>query len=156
MIEEQGVTSRTLSTRPETPSECSTMCVGSLSTKTKLKVYQSCVMSALLYGSECWRMIESDITKPSVFHTMNLRRILQIFCPDTISNQQLLARCIQDSMETIIIGWRWRWIGHVMRREHDNITCTALHWIPEESARGEDQETPGTELWRQSSTCHTA
>ena len=101
------------------------------STKTKLKVYQSCVMSALLYGSECWRMIESDITKPSVFHTMNLRRILQIVCPDTISNQQLLARCIQDSMETIIIGWRWRWIGHVMRREHDNITCTALHWIPE-------------------------
>ena len=30
--EEQGVTSRTLSTRPETPSECSTMCVGHLST----------------------------------------------------------------------------------------------------------------------------
>ena len=101
------------------------------STKTKLKIYQSCVMSALLYGSECWRMIESDITKPSVFHTKNLRRVLQIFWPDTISNQQLLARCIQDSMETIIIGWRWRWIGHVMRREQDNITCTALHWTPE-------------------------
>ena len=44
-------------------------------TKTKLKVYQS-MMSALLYGSECWRMIESDITKPSVFHTKNLRTIL--------------------------------------------------------------------------------
>ena len=39
------------------------------STKTKLKIYQSCVMSTLLYGSECWRMTESDITKLSVFHT---------------------------------------------------------------------------------------
>ena len=80
------------------------------STKTKLKIYQSCVMSTLLYGSECWRMIESDITKLSVFHTKNLKRILQIFWPHTISNQQLLARCNQDSMETILMGRRWRWI----------------------------------------------
>ena len=101
------------------------------STKTKPKIYQSYVMSTLLYGSECWRMTESDITKLSVFHTKNLRRILQTFWPDTISNQQLLAWCNKDSMENIIMGRRWRWIGHVMRREQDNITRTALHWIPE-------------------------
>jgi hypothetical protein len=101
------------------------------STKTKLKIYQSCVLSTLLYGSECWRMTDSDSTRLSVFHTKNLRRILQIFWPDTISNQQLLARCNQDSMETIIMQRRWRWIGHVMRREQDNITRTALHWTPE-------------------------
>ena len=63
------------------------------STKTKLSIYQSCVMSTLLYGSECWRLTESDITKQSVFHRKNLRRILQIFWPDTISYQQLLTRC---------------------------------------------------------------
>ena len=101
------------------------------STRTKLKIYQSCVMSTRLYGSECWRMTESDITKLSVFHTKNLRRILQIFWSDTISNQQLLASCNQDSMKTIIMRRRWRWIGPVMRREQDNITRTALHWTPE-------------------------
>ena len=101
------------------------------STKTKLKIYQSCVMSTLLYGSECRGMTESDSTKLSVFYTKNLRRILQIFWPDTITNQQLLARCNQDSMETIIIGRQWRWIGHVTKREQDNITHTALHWTPE-------------------------
>ena len=88
-------------------------------------------MSTLLYGSECWRMTESDITKLSVFHTKNLRRILQIFWPNTISNPQLLACCNQDSMETIIMGRRCRWIGHVTRREQDNITRTAPHWTPE-------------------------
>ena len=98
------------------------------SIKTKLKIYQGCVMSSLLYGSECWRMTESVITKPSVFHTKNHRRILQIFWPDTISNIQLLARCNQDSMLTVNnMRGRWRWIGHIMRREQDNITRTALY-----------------------------
>ena len=93
-----------------------------------LKIYQGCVMSSLLYGSECWRMTESVITKLSVFHTKNHRRILQIFLPDTISNIQLLARCNQDSMLTVNnMRGRWRWIGHIMRREQDNITRTALY-----------------------------
>ncbi|XP_060077350.1 uncharacterized protein LOC132556910 [Ylistrum balloti] len=76
-------------------------------------------------------MTETDINKLSVFHTKNLKRILRIFWPNTISNQQLLARCSQDNMETIIMRRRWRWIGHVMRKDQDNITRTALHWTPE-------------------------
>ena len=101
------------------------------STKTKLRLYQSCLISTLLYGSECWRMTESDLNKLSTFHTKNLRRILRIFWPETISNQELLARCNQDSMGTIIMRRRWKWIGHVMRREQDNISRTAPHWTPE-------------------------
>ena len=50
---------------------------------------------------------------------------------ETISNQNLLARCNQDSMGTIIMRRQWRWIGHVLRREPDNISHTALHWTPE-------------------------
>ena len=99
---------------------------------------------------------ESDITKLSVFHTKNLRRILQIFWHDTISNQQLLARCNQDSMETIIMRRRWRWIGHVMRREQDNITRTSLHWTPEGKRKRRRPRNTGAELWRQSSRpCNT-
>jgi len=33
------------------------------STNTKLKLYQSCVASTLMNGSECWRMTEADLTK---------------------------------------------------------------------------------------------
>ena len=40
-------------------------------THTKLKLYKSCVLSTLLYGSECWRMTEKDISKLSSFHTKN-------------------------------------------------------------------------------------
>ena len=36
-------------------------------THTILKLYKSCVLSTLLYGSECWRMTEKDISKLSSF-----------------------------------------------------------------------------------------
>ena len=39
------------------------------STKTKLRIYNSCVLSTLLYGSECWRMTKHDADKLSAFHT---------------------------------------------------------------------------------------
>ena len=84
------------------------------------------MMFTLLYGSECWRITESIITRLSVLHAKNLKRILLVFWPDTISNQQLISRCNQGSMETIIMRRSRRWIGHVMRREQDNITRTIL------------------------------
>jgi len=34
-------------------------------------------------------------------------------------------------MATILINRRWKWIGHVIRRDQNSITKTALHWAPE-------------------------
>ena len=99
--------------------------------KTKLRIYNSCVLSTLLYGSECWRMTDGDERKLSVFHTKCLRRIKRIFWPQRISNEELLRQCEQDSMETILMKKRWRWIGHTLRRDHDHIARVALHWTPE-------------------------
>ena len=40
------------------------------SIRTKLRLYQSFVLSPLLYGSECWRLTEKDLnlSKLSTFH----------------------------------------------------------------------------------------
>ena len=99
--------------------------------KTKLKLYQSCIVSTLLYGSECWRMTETDIRKLRSFHTTCLRKIQGIYWPKKISNEELLIGCGQQDMEDIITRRRWNWIGHVLRREPDSIIRTALHWTPE-------------------------
>ena len=101
------------------------------STKTKLRLYQSCVISTLLYGAECWRMTETDLAKLRSFHTTCLRRILRISWPEKISNEDLLKRCEQQDMSTIITKRRWKWIGHVLRRDPLSITRTALHWTPD-------------------------
>ena len=47
--------------------------------KTKLKLYHSCVVPTLLYGSECWRMTERDLAKLSSSYTTSLRKIQRIF-----------------------------------------------------------------------------
>ena len=88
-------------------------------------------MSTLLYGSECWRMTETDLSRLRSFHTTCLRKILRIFWPRKINNEELLRRCRQEDMETIITKRRWRWIGHVLRRERDSIVRISLHWTPD-------------------------
>ena len=112
------------------------------STNTKLRLYQSCVLSVLLYGSECWRITETDLRKLRTFHTTCLRKILRIFWPVKISNENLLDKCGQEDMAIIVAQRRWRWIGHVLRREPESISRTALHWTPEgKRARGRPRTT---------------
>ena len=58
------------------------------STKTKVRLYQSCVFFTHCTAQNAGGlMTESDLNKLSTFHTKNPRRILRIFWPDTISNQ---------------------------------------------------------------------
>lgn len=107
----------------------------SYSTKTKLRIYQSCVLSTLLYGCECWRMTERDLSKLASFHTTSLRKILRIFWPQKISNDQLLKQTKQEDIRTIVTRRRWRWIGHVLRKGNNNIARTAMRWTPEGKRR---------------------
>ena len=65
------------------------------------------------------------------FHTKSLRRILRIFWPSKIANEDLLRQWNQESIATNLIRRRWQWIGHVIRRDKKSITKTALHWTPE-------------------------
>ena len=63
-------------------SQCSTM--------TKLRLCHSCVVSPLLYSSECRRMTTNcDLINLSTFHIENFRRTLHMFWPETISNHEL-------------------------------------------------------------------
>ena len=55
----------------------------------------------------------------------------RISWPTKVSNEELLSRCEQECTETILMRRRQKWIGHVLRRNKDDNTTTALHWIPE-------------------------
>ncbi len=44
---------------------------------TKRKVYQGCVLSVLLYGSECWIPLRKHINKLNSFHHRCLRDLQQ-------------------------------------------------------------------------------
>ena len=76
-------------------------------------------------------MTEKDILKLSSFLTKNLRRIVRIFWPQIISNQDLFDECQQESIETTIARRRWRWIGHILRKDQGSIPGVAVEWRPE-------------------------
>lgn len=73
------------------------------SKKTKLRLYNSCVLSVLLYGSECRRMTEKDINRLSSYYNICLRKIMKIFWPNKISNKDLHEMTSTKDMETLLI-----------------------------------------------------
>ena len=50
------------------------------SLKTKVRHFNSNVISVLLYGCQSWRVNKNDMHKLDVFQTKCLRRICNIFC----------------------------------------------------------------------------
>ncbi len=65
---------------------------------TKMKVYQACVLSTLLYGSEAWTLYKHQERRRNAFHMRNLRRLLGITWQDRVSNADDLARAGMLSM----------------------------------------------------------
>ena len=98
--------------------------------ETKIRIYSSNVKSVLLYGSECWRVVQSDMKRLDAFNTRCLRRICGIFWPNIISNKDLYkttkTRCLTDEIKCR----RMRWLGHVLRMEPDRTAKIALRWTP--------------------------
>ena len=80
--------------------------------------------------------------KLEVFQNKCLRRILKIFWPDTVSNNELRQRTGVATVEETIKARRWRWLGHVCRMPPGSITRRALRWTPQgKRNRGRPRET---------------
>ena len=81
--------------------------------ETKLRLYNSNVLSVLLYGSECWKLTAKLAHKLETFQNRCLRKILGVFWLNTITNEELLCKTDATSLATQIKRRRWRWLGHV-------------------------------------------
>ena len=91
-----------------------------LSLVTKRKVYQACVLSVLLYGSECWTLLKRHSRKLDVFHHRCIRIVLGVSShvqwTSCITSDQLRQKW--GDMETItmkIAKRRLQWLGHLAR-----------------------------------------
>ena len=84
-----------------------------LTIKTKTQVYQACVLSTLLYGSESWTLYTRQECRLNMFHLRCLRRIRGISWQDHIPNTEVLARAGSLSIYALLTKRRLRWLGHV-------------------------------------------
>ena len=114
--------------------------------KTKLRIFKTNVIGFLLYGSESWKVTKNISQKLDTFQTRCLRRILKIFWPNKITNEELYERTHTAAISDQIKERRWKWIGHVMRMKPSEIPRVALRWTPPgKRNRGRPKET-----WRRS------
>ena len=92
-----------------------------LSVKTNMAVYNACVISTLLYGSETWTTYAGQESRFNTFHLRSIRRILGISWLDKVTNADFLSRAGLPSMYTLLRQRRLRWLGHVRRMEDGRI-----------------------------------
>ena len=98
--------------------------------KTKLRLFNSNVISVLLYECQSWRVSKDYINNLNVFQTKCLQRTCNIFWPNNISNEDLYRRTNSSTISTQIQKHRLKWLGHVLQMPQDSIPKVALRWKP--------------------------
>jgi hypothetical protein len=86
--------------------------------ETKIKIFNACVKSVLLYGCETWLVTSEIRHKMQTFVNRCLRYILRIWWPNIISNTDLWRVTGQEDINLEIRKRKFRWIGHTLRKEY--------------------------------------
>jgi hypothetical protein len=87
-----------------------------VSTAVKIRFYDACVLSTLLYGLNTVPVRRNDIERLEGFHRRNLRTILGFKLTDRIPNSELLQRANMSSIEHLLRRQRLGLVGHIARR----------------------------------------
>ena len=98
-----------------------------LTTNTKMRVYQACVLSTLLYSCESWTLYTRQELRLNAFHLRSIRKILGITWQDRVPNKDVLARAKIPSMFALLSQRRLRWVGHVVRMQDGRIPKEILY-----------------------------
>lgn len=123
-----------VSSRPGMHSECSPI-YGGLSIKTKLRLYRSCVVSTLLYDSECQRMTVSDLTKLSVFDKIIWEELKEYSGQTPSQAKRILLSVIKRAWKSL--SCMSDVDGSGTCSEENPTTRVALHWTRAENRRRE-------------------
>ena len=103
--------------------------------ETKIRVYESVVLSSLLYGCETWTMYSRHLKTLERFHQRKLRTIMRIRWQDLVPNTEVLTRAQSTSIEAKVAKTQLRWTGHVVRMPDDRLPKKILYCELEQGKR---------------------
>ena len=86
-----------------------------LSLKTKLRLYDSLIISVVTYSAASWTLTKAQQHRLDAFNTKVLRRILGIRWHDRVTNTDVYARTGQHPLTTTIRKRRLGAFGHICR-----------------------------------------
>src|SRR5664279_1059535 len=98
-----------------------------ISKPTKLRVYETLVLTVLLYNSETWMLREAQKHRLRVMEMAFLRKIEGITRRDRIRNEEIYSRLsYQMNVEQRIEQRRFRYFGHVSRMDYHRYPRIAM------------------------------
>ena len=89
-----------------------------LTTRTKVTVFNQCLMHILLYGSETWTLYSHEIKQLRTVQQRHLRNILHIKWDDFVSNEEILKRSNSVDIEVMLAQNRLYWLSHIARMDN--------------------------------------
>lgn len=119
-----------------------------LTLATKIRIFNTNVKSILLYASETWKTEKRVIKKTQTFINKCLRKILKIYWPNRITNKELWEKTKQEPVAITINRRKWKFIGHTLRKDGNDITKQALDYQP----TGRRRVGRPAESWKRSTT----
>ena len=106
-----------------------------ISLQLRLKLFNMCVLPVLTYSCGTWTTTKRTLKKIDVTHLAMLRRILGVTRRDRIRNEKILEDTDARPLSEIIHERRWKWAGHVARREDGRWTEAVTTWWPRENGK---------------------
>ncbi|KAF3618438.1 Protein NRT1/ PTR FAMILY 8.5 [Capsicum annuum] len=95
------------------------LCDKNVSSKLKGKFFKAAVRLDILYGAECWPVMNSHIQKLKVAEMRMLRWMCGFTRNDRVKNETIREKMRMASVEDKMREVRLRWSWHVMRRCSD-------------------------------------
>ncbi|MBJ5627073.1 hypothetical protein JGG67_22900, partial [Salmonella enterica subsp. enterica serovar Derby] len=94
----------------------------------KGKIYQSCVRSCMMYGSETWAMKKEHVEKLVRTEMRMIRWMCGAKLSDRRASAELREQVGVEAVSDVLRRNRLRWFGHVERKAHDDWVkkCTVM------------------------------
>ena len=117
-----------------------------ISEKLRLKLYDSLVKPILIYNAGTWGISKTDEKNLNSFHRRQLRRVLNMKYPITISNVNLYKRTGTRPLSLEILEARWRMFGHNLRLHPETPANKAMNFYFEEVVQPKFRGRPRTTI----------
>ena len=116
------------------------LCDQKLPMSLRRRMYDQCVLPAMSYGAETWTTTKQLEQKLRTTQRAMERRMLKITLKDRIRNSDIRKQTqVKDIIQKIKQA-KWRWAGHVMRREDNRWTKRVTEWQPRTGRRNRGRE----------------
>jgi hypothetical protein len=105
-----------------------------LLTKTKGKLFNTCILPVLMYGSQTWALTKATISKLACSQRAMERSMLGVRKSDRLRNAEIRRKTKVQDISTKVRRLKWKWAGHIIRGA-DKWSKRVTQWYPREGKR---------------------